>query len=194
MGDPRRAADTPAGAGGRDRRHGRRAHRQRGAADAGIDTLARFLSSTVFTLSTVQARDLAEFLFTYDTGFAPVVGQQVTVSAANAATAGPRVDLLAARATTAIPECDLVVHGVLDGVARGWIRLPTGELASDRAADASIDLVGVLAQAAVPGQERTVTCVPPGWGIRMGTDRDADGCRDGDDPEPADPTVGCDAP
>lgn len=161
--------------------------------DGSVDTLARFLSSTVFTLSTAQASDLARFVFAYDTNLAPVVGQQVTLTAANAAAARPRIALLATRAAAAVGECDLVVHGVLDGVARGWVRLPTGVLASDRAAEPATDLDGVLAQAATPGQARTVTCAPPGAGVRTGIDRDADGCRDGDDPAPADATVGCGA-
>ena len=47
------------------------------------------------------------------------------------------------------------------------------------------------AQADVPGQERTYTCVPPGSGLRMGIDRDADGCLDGDDPAPDTPGPAC---
>jgi len=162
--------------------------------DGSVDTLARFLSSTVFTLSTAQASDLAQFLFAYDANLAPVVGQQVTLSAANAAEADARIDLLEARAAAAIAECDLVVHGVLDGMARGWVRRATGELVSDRAGEPPTNLPALRAQAATSGQERTVTCVPPGSGVRMGIDRDADGCRDGDDPAPADPTSGCDGP
>jgi hypothetical protein len=50
---------------------------------------------------------------------------------------------------------------------------------------------GMCAQAQVSGQERTWTCVPPGSSVRLGIDRDQDGCLDADDPQPDDPGTGC---
>jgi hypothetical protein len=55
----------------------------------------------------------------FDTTFAPIVGQQITLTAADAATVGPRLDLLLARARTPFvlvgrsdaTECDLVARG-----------------------------------------------------------------------------------
>ncbi len=46
-----------------------------------------------------------------------------------------------------------------------------------------------LPGAATPGQELTYTCVPPGSGIRIGVDRDEDGCLDFDDAAPINPAL-----
>jgi hypothetical protein len=40
-------------------------------------------------------------------------------------------------------------------------------------------------------QELTWTCVPPGSGVRLGIDRDEDGCLDGDDPKPEERGTTC---
>src|SRR5262249_20107193 len=88
--------------------------------DGSIDTLVRFLSCGVFSLTNQQQSDLETFILAFDSELFPVVGQQITLTAANAAVAGPRIGLLLARASTAIPiECDLVVKGVIDGEQRG---------------------------------------------------------------------------
>jgi hypothetical protein len=90
-----------------------------------IDTIERFLSTTVFSLSSQQARDVETFVFAFDSNLAPIIGRQVTLTPTNAAVAGPRIDLLLARAGAAVPACDVVVHGIVDGVPRGWVRLPS---------------------------------------------------------------------
>jgi len=159
--------------------------------DASTDTIVRFLSATVFNLSIAQARDVEEFLLAFESNLAPIVGQQVTLTADNGASAGPRIDLLLARAAAAIPECDVVVKGVLGGIPRGWMRRATGSFRSDRDGEPEVTDATLRAQAAVPGQERTYTCMPPGSGERAGIDRDQDGCLDADDPKPDDPDVGC---
>ena len=159
--------------------------------DGSIDTIERFLSTTVFSLSSQQASDVEAFVFAFDSNLAPIVGQQVTLAATNAAAAGPRIDLLLAAAAAPVPACDVVIHGILDGVPRGWLRLPDGRLRSDRKADPELTDGELRAQAALGGQERTWTCVPPGSGVRLGIDRDEDGCLDGDDPKPEDAATGC---
>ena len=159
--------------------------------DGSIDTIARFLSTTVFSLSSEQARDVEAFVLAFDSNLAPIVGQQVTLTPTNAAAAGPRIDLLLAAGAAPVAACDVVVHGILDGVPRGWVRLPSGRFRSDRKADPDLTDGDLRAQAGVAEQERTWTCVPPGSGVRLGIDRDEDGCLDGDDPEPEDRTAGC---
>jgi len=159
--------------------------------DGSIDTIARFLSTTVFSLSSEQARDVEAFVLAFDSNLAPIVGQQVTLTPTNAAAAGPRIDLLLAAGAAPVAACDVVVHGILNGVPRGWVRLPSGRFRSDRKADPELTDGDLRAQAGVAEQERTWTCVPPGSGVRLGIDRDEDGCLDGDDPEPEDRTAGC---
>ena len=66
-----------------------------------------------------QRRDLEQFVLAFDTTFAPIVGQQITLTSDNAAVAGPRIDLMIARAETdfalvgqpGAKECDLVAKG-----------------------------------------------------------------------------------
>ncbi len=120
-----------------------------------------------------------EFLMVLDSDFAPIVGQQVTYSAATAAVAGPRIDLLLARA--AAGECDVVVKGVVAGEDRGYYRMPSGEFQGDRAGDALVAEATLRAEGLVAGQELTYTCTPPEHGVRMGVDRDFDGVFDRDE-------------
>jgi hypothetical protein len=153
--------------------------------DGTVDTLTRFLGARVFQFpgGDAQRRDVAEFVLAFESDLAPVVGQQVTRSAANAATADRRIDLLLARAavTAPRPECDVVVRGVAQGRARGWLRLPDGRFRSDRASEPLLGDAQLRALAASPGQELTYLAVPPGTGTRIGLDRDGDGAFDGDE-------------
>lgn len=155
------------------------------SADGAVDTLTRFLRSRVFNFpeGDAQRRDVGEFVMVFDSDLAPVVGQQVTRSATTAAAADPRVDLLIARAAVTSPrsECELVVHGVVSGRPRGWLRLSSGLFAPDRAGEAPWSDAVLRAQALVGGQELTYTAVPPGTGTRLALDRDGDGYLDGDE-------------
>jgi YVTN family beta-propeller protein len=157
--------------------------------DGSIDTIEHFLSATVFSISVQEVADVEAFVLGFDAGLAPAVGQQVTITGPD--DGADRVALLLGRAEAPVPRCDVVVHGVFDGAARGWLRLASGAFASERAAEPPITDATLRAQAAVAGQALTWTCVPPGTGRRLGIDRDADGCLDGDDPSPADASVGC---
>ncbi|HEY6178229.1 MAG TPA: hypothetical protein VIX73_27420, partial [Kofleriaceae bacterium] len=104
--------------------------------DGSVDTLFRFLQATVFNSAgggrvgfaggDGQRRDVEQFLLAFDSDLAPIVGQQITRDASNAAIVDPRIDLLIARARTPFAskvlgpgatECDLVVRGVVGGAA-----------------------------------------------------------------------------
>jgi len=81
---------------------------------------------------------------------------------------------------------------VLGGLDRGWLRKSDGLFHSDRASEPPVTLSALLQQVTIPKQELTVTCVPPGSGIRMGIDRDEDGYADRDEldagTDPANPS------
>jgi len=119
-----------------------------------------------------------DYVMAFDSNLAPIVGQQVTLTSANATLAGPRVDLLTGRA--AVGECDLTVKGVSASRSQGWYRLASGRFQSDLASHA-LDDEALRRLALVSGQELTYTCVPPGSGLRLGVDRDEDGYFDGDE-------------
>jgi len=168
--------------------------------DGSIPTLVDFLHATVFSLSEGERHDLEQFVHAFDTTFAPIVGQQVTLTAANAPEVAARIDLLIARARTSFVlvdqpqarECDLVVQGTVDGLARGFLLdAASGAFRSDRAAEAPLAAAALRGLAAGAGQALTFTCAPPGDGLRLGLDRDGDGALDRDEfdagSDPADP-------
>ncbi len=128
---------------------------------------------------------LVDYLMEFDTDLAPIVGQQVTLDATNGASVNPRIDLLLERASApfesfilggAVTECDLIVKGVVDGQARGWVRLADGSFKDDLGRVSTEAEVRALAAQEGP---LTYTCTPPGSGVRMGIDRDGDGVPDG---------------
>ncbi len=146
-----------------------------------------------------RENDLEAFIHAFDTTLAPIVGQQVTLTSANAAVANPRVDLLVARANenwtmvnttgglvAGAHERELIAKGNVvsgpDAGARGWVRQANGTFLSDR--NTTYTEAALRALATTAGQELTFTCVPPGFtataaGTRAGIDRDEDGELDG---------------
>jgi len=101
--------------------------------DGSVDTLTTFLSAMVFDLNTTEKSNLQEFVLRYPGDLAPIVGQQVTLTASNSAVADPRIALLEQRALTSftsltlggpVTECDLIAKGTLDGAVHGWVYQP----------------------------------------------------------------------
>src|SRR5262249_11504975 len=102
--------------------------------DGSIDTLFRFHASNVFQLNDTDQRNLEQFVLAFDSNLAPIVGQQVTLTSTNSGVAGPRINLLIARAQA--NECELTVKGTVGGIARGALRLASGQFRTDRASEA----------------------------------------------------------
>jgi len=164
--------------------------------DGSIDTMFRFLGATPFTLTALDRQRLEEFMFQFPADYAPIVGQQTTLSATNGDVVGARVDLLIARAKAcfALPdmpdatECDLVVKGSIGGEARGWLGAVQGACGSaqplvfqgDRITDPVLTDAQLRALA-TDDDCLTFTCVPPGSGRRIALDRDEDGYLDRDE-------------
>ncbi len=172
--------------------------------DGSIATVFDFLHATVFSTSETERQELEQFVLAFDTTFAPIVGQQATLHAANAAQVAARLDLMTSRARTSFVlvdqpearECDLVVKGVVAGQARGYLLDATsGRFRTDRAAEPPIESAALRALAGTDGQALTYTCVPPGEGRRLGLDRDGDGFFDRDELDAgSDPTDPADTP
>ncbi|WP_224371034.1 YncE family protein [Hyalangium versicolor] len=139
--------------------------------------------------SATAKRNLEAFMLAFDSNLAPIVGQQVTLTATNSSVVNARLNLLIARADAR--ECDLIVEGRISSVEVGFLYMGSGQFKKDRAAlpyvsDASL-------RASVSGSNAlTYTCVPPGSGWRCGLDRDYDGYLDGDErvagSDPANPS------
>jgi sugar lactone lactonase YvrE len=126
---------------------------------------------------------LRAFLYAFPTESPPILGQQVTLTDNNRASARMRIDLLVERgmADTPIPECDLVVTGAIAGEMRGWAMDRNGQFRPDRAAESATDQTSLEALIAAPGQYLTFLCTPWGSGTRIGIDRDLDGILNGDE-------------
>ncbi|MCE9671783.1 hypothetical protein LY474_28640 [Myxococcus stipitatus] len=159
--------------------------------DGAVDTIARFLSAIVFIPSIgvgfplnnpdATRRDVEQLILAFDTDLAPIVGQQVTLTSTNAASAGPRVDLLIQRAKTAfaskilggaVTECDLVAKVALGGRVKGFLFSPTANaFTPDDGTVANVTDATLRTYAKTVGQEVTYTCVPPGSGARIGLNR-----------------------
>ena len=148
--------------------------------DGSADTLFRFFSASVFrptansgfpqTNPNGARRDMEQFMLAFDSDLAPVVGQQVTLTASNASSAYPRIDLLIRRAGTPFTskslngvtvECDLVATVVRNGRVETLLYDPARNLFG------SLSDSALRALAAVPGQEVTYTAATPGSGRRL---------------------------
>ena len=134
-------------------------------------------------------RALSSYVLAFDTNLYPVVGQQLTLTKANAAANAARLALLEAQATAG--QADLVVRGPLFGRDAGFVFskgvfVPDNSFAPPLTSAELVELVS-----ADPWTALTFTAVPPGEGWRIGIDRDGDGYADGDEiaagSDPADP-------
>jgi DNA-binding beta-propeller fold protein YncE len=135
-------------------------------------------------------RNVEQFMLAFDSNLAPIVGQQVTLTAATRHAVSARLDLLVARADAG--ECDLVAKGRIADNEVGLLYLGGGRFQPDRRAFPAIPDRDLRRLVTASGSELTYTCVPPGSGRRIGIDRDLDGALDGDEraagSDPADPT------
>ena len=122
-------------------------------------------------LGDAERREVEDFIMAFPSNLAPIVGQQVTLTAVSSAAAGERVDLLVARAEAG--ECELVAH---QGGGRNY--LYTNGMFQGNKDGVSLKDADLRKQANQAGDEVTYTCAPNGSGVRMGLDRNEDGVLD----------------
>ncbi len=154
--------------------------------DGSTDTIFRFLTAAVFAPTSNSGfpqtnpddtrRAVEHYLLAFDSDLAPIVGQQVTLTSTNSATAGARIDLLMARAGTpfvskalngSVTECDLVVQVVQNGRIMSFLyNAAANNFVPDNKSAPVSDAV-IRALAATPGQEVTYTAATPGSGARL---------------------------
>jgi len=150
--------------------------------DGSTDTLFRFLSAAVFNPTATSGfpqnnpdgtrRDVEQFILAFDSDLAPVVGQQVTLTASNAAAVGSRISLLMARAGATFvskslggvtTECDLVASVVVNGSLLSYLYDPASRTFIPADTSPNLSDAGLRSLAG----EVTYTAVPPGSGPRM---------------------------
>ena len=144
--------------------------------DGSVDTLSNFLTAEVFDLEDEsKRRKLEAFVLAFDTELAPIVGQQVTLSASASEQQLSKAELLLRRAQRM--ECDLFATGMIDGVYRGVMHLGNNDWQSDKKEQTfTTDQLDKLLEE--EGNRLTFTCAPPGSGYRMAIDKDLDGIYD----------------
>ncbi len=164
--------------------------------DGSKDTPMRFFNAFVATAATPdgfttfeQQRQVAEFVFAFDSNLQPIVGQQITLTPQNAASAGARVDLLRQRHEAG--ECELFAKAHVLGVELGFLYAGGGAFTTSFAPAPPLTDAQLRHLALAAGAPVTYTCAPPGSGARLGIDRDGDGPLNGDElvagSDPADP-------
>lgn len=117
-----------------------------------------------------QRRQVEAYVLAFDSNFAPIVGQQVTLTPHNRSEANPRIDLLVARA--GVGECDLVARR---SRSRGYLYIGNGMFRRSTGARTVTD-AALRDQVHRDGLEVTYTCTPRGSGARLAADRgEADG-------------------
>jgi hypothetical protein len=113
-------------------------------------------------------------MMVFESNFAPIVGQQVTLTDANEAEASPRINLLIARALQ--DECQLIAR---DTENEGYLFDGSGYV-RNKAHNPPLTEAQLRAKAHPQGAV-TYTCVPKGNGYRLALDRDLNGVLDGDE-------------
>jgi len=151
--------------------------------DGAIDNLTSFINIPQFnTWPSATKDDIVTFLLAFDTGTAPLVGYQATMSQANAASAGLAAELSLLTSRALAGDIELVAKGTLDGRTAGLLYQPAQALfLTDRVADGPYALAALIQRAQNGTARLTFMGVPPGSGMRLGLDRDLDGVRDGDE-------------
>jgi len=170
--------------------------------DGSVDTVFRFFHGEVFNglfdtntgfENTQQITDMEQLMLAFDTDFAPIVGQQVTLTSGNGSDVNPRIDLLLQRASVFydslavggnVRECDLVAKGQVSGQDMGW-RWDVGD-GEFKAADGSV-ITDPNLRLLAASTDITYTCMPPSYGQRAGINRDRDNLLDALDNCPAVP-------
>jgi YVTN family beta-propeller protein len=153
--------------------------------DGTLDTVVNFLRLDTFFFpgkteeeKDVTRRFLESYIMAFDTGMAPAVGRQLTISDELREKDRQLIDLLVTRA--AAGDCDLTARGWEQKRLRGWL-LRNGSFYGDRSDETVLNLEGLLSRYRRHGEPLTITCVPPGDGLRSALDRDLNGHLDGDE-------------
>lgn len=141
--------------------------------DGSVASLLDFFASPTFQFPEPRPQtesDIVRFVMVADSNLAPIVGQQVTVSASSPAAADDRLALLQARAlvSESLPECDLVVRGVVEEERFSAILTADGHFLDTWYARHSADDLLELARSGA--NTLTFTCAPPGSGRRLALD------------------------
>jgi hypothetical protein len=120
--------------------------------------------------------NVEQYLLAFDSDLAPITGQQVTLTSANASAASARISLMEARANASftsltlggtVKEIELVARVVQGGTAKGFLFNPSNSTFVPSGGGTALTDAQIRALASTAGQEVTFTAVPTGSGARL---------------------------
>lgn len=121
-------------------------------------------------------RQTEQYLLAFDSNLFPVVGQQVTLTAANSAVVSSRIALLMQQAEA--NRCDLVAT---QSDSRGYLYMGSGIFKRNTTSAPPLNDAALRDLAKEKNGEITYTCVPPGSGMRIALDHNENGILDLDE-------------
>lgn len=134
---------------------------------------------------------LVNYMMEFDNDLAPIVGQQITLTATSSDDVEHRITLLEQRAATKftskilggeVTECDLIALGIINGTPRGYFyNTETKKYRSDLANEAVLLSEQLVNLAKQPNNNLTYTCMVPGKGWQSALDYDLDGILNADE-------------
>ena len=146
--------------------------------DGTLDSVKNFLRMDVFRFpgETEEEKDqtrslVHSYIMAFDTGMAPAVGRQLTVSGELSQDSRLLLQRLMTRSEAG--DCDLIGQAWEGHTQRGWLyrdRVFHG----DRQKDTPLKLDTLLSRFESSGEPVTFICVPPGDGVRTALNRDLD--------------------
>ena len=159
--------------------------------DGTFDTIFRFMQGLAFSQvlsphgflfgppGDPLRRQVESFVMAFDSNMAPIVGQQVTLTASNWSIASPRIQLLMSRATAR--ECDLVAKTHTGADETGYLYNNRDRFLADFGSRPAVPLSHLRTLAESGASTVTFTCTPPGSGVRIAFDCNANDRFDGDE-------------
>lgn len=134
---------------------------------------------------------LVDYMMEFDNDLAPIVGQQITLSALSGAGVLNRITLLEQRAKTPfiskilggkVTECDLIALGTINNRKRGYLfESKTQTYRSDSAYEQPLSSIQIRLLAREENNNLTYTCTVPGKGWQSALDYDLDGILNADE-------------
>ena len=137
-----------------------------------------------FTHNTADKENIEAYELCFDTGTAPAVGYQRTLTVANVTSPAAQSDwtTLQNQASPSVGNIDLIANGTINGKVHGLVYLPSN---NPPVYETDTTGLGPFTQAQLTtliqgGDTITLMGVPPGSGVRMAIDRNLDGIKNGD--------------
>lgn len=131
-----------------------------------------------------EVADLKAFMLCFNTGTAPAVGASRTVTSSNAGSSPVIADIALYESQAVGGAVELVVKGAVAGAQQSFLYKPATQLYEPNSVGGTPLTRAALLALLGSNNAITFSAVPPGYGQRLGKDRDGNGTLDQDEPRP----------